>query len=383
MSKTATGAETLAAEEIRALLSWYRRHARDLPWRRTSDPYRILVSEVMLQQTRAEVVADRYLRFLARFSTLAALAAADEQEVLAEWSGLGYYRRARNLHRLARAVLARHDGRLPADVAALRALPGIGEYTAAAVASIAFGLPELCIDGNVARVLCRRFGIGEDPARATVRSRLRAALREGLRRYPPGTVNEALMELGAGPCRPVSPACHDCPLRTSCVAAREDTTDRIPRRRRQRLERVEEAAAVFRRGDRVLLMRGHRPGTLEQMWEFPTLDSRRRDADTPLEQALARALRGWGLAVAALEPLGAIRHGITTRSILCRVFLAREVDGGQTASVVVAGAGTVRGQPPPPECRWVALDAMQQLPLGASAVKIRRLLTGRGAAGAG
>jgi len=188
-----------------ALLHWYDAERRDLPWRRTTDPYRILVSEIMLQQTRVDTVIPRYARFLDRFPDLAALATASLDDVLAEWSGLGYYRRARNLHAAARAIVNDHAGRFPRQYTLLRALPGLGDYTAAAVAGIAFGEPHVGIDGNVNRVLCRYFGIAEAPTRAAVRRQLTAAAESLLAEHAPGDVTQALMELGAQVCTPRSP----------------------------------------------------------------------------------------------------------------------------------------------------------------------------------
>src|SRR5579872_3965323 len=189
----------------RRLVNWYLRNRRDLPWRRTSDPYRIWVSEVMLQQTRAQAVIPYYEKFLARFPDAASLAAADEAEVLALWSGLGYYSRARNLQRAARRISA--AGVFPRDYDSIRALDGVGDYTAAAVASIAFGLPHAVLDGNVMRVLARLDNDAADISAASTRARLRARAQELLDGRRPGIFNQALMELGATICVPKTPQC--------------------------------------------------------------------------------------------------------------------------------------------------------------------------------
>ncbi len=211
-----------------AILRWYRKHRRDLPWRRTSDPYAIWVSEVMLQQTRVETVIPFYERFLARFPTVRALAAAAESEVLAAWSGLGYYGRARSLRAAASAVLREHAGRLPDDLAALRLLPGIGDYTAAAIASVAFGRPAAAVDGNVVRVLARIGGKGGRRDAPALRREV-AAIAEGLAPGPsPGDWTQALMELGALVCTPRDPDCARCPARAWCAACRSGTPDRYP-----------------------------------------------------------------------------------------------------------------------------------------------------------
>ena len=201
-----------------ALLAWYRAHRRDLPWRRTRDPYAIWISEAMLQQTRVETVIPYWERFLARFPDVEALATADADDVIACWAGLGYYSRARNLHRAAQIVVERHAGRLPADVELLRELPGVGRYTAGAVASIAFDRPAPIVDGNVARVLARLFGIAADVRSRAVQERLWREAEELARGEDPGALNQALMELGAMVCTPRAPRCADCPWSRRCAA---------------------------------------------------------------------------------------------------------------------------------------------------------------------
>jgi A/G-specific adenine glycosylase len=299
------------------LLAWYRQNARDLPWRRTHDPYAILVSELMLQQTRVETVLDRYGRFLERFSDFAALAAADVDEVLAEWSGLGYYRRARSLHALARAVIEQHDGRLPDDLDSLRALPGIGPYTAAAVASICFGLPELAIDGNIARALCRLAAIEEDPKKSSVQRRMRDLTAAEMAAHPAGDFNQALMELGARICLPRSPRCGDCPVPDMCAARWLGIESQIPLSRRQPVREVREEALVAERDGLYFLVRGQRPGVLQDMWELPTLDSR-------LElESLDAYMRQQGWPFERGELLGEIQHGISDRRITCSIYRGR------------------------------------------------------------
>jgi A/G-specific adenine glycosylase len=212
------------------LLAWFFTHRRELAWREESDPYRIWVSEVMLQQTRAETVSAYYPRFLERFPDVAALARAGEQEVLKAWEGLGYYGRARNLHRAAREVMERHGGRLPDDPEAFRALPGVGPYTAAAVLSIAFARACGVVDGNVTRVVTRLLADPGDPATAALRRRVREFVEVSFCRYHPGWVNQAWMELGALVCRP-APDCPACPLGFVCRAFREKRTAELPARR--------------------------------------------------------------------------------------------------------------------------------------------------------
>ena len=258
------------------LLAWFDAHKRDLPWRRTRDPYAIWVSEIMLQQTRVAAVLEHYANWMRRFPTVAALAAASEDEVLAAWSGLGYYRRARFLHKGAKAVVAEHNGRLPKTAAELRQLPGIGAYTSAAIASIAFGEAAAVVDGNVERVLLRQTGMAESGAviNRNGRPSLTAAEIQNLANQlvdpkRPGDFNQAMMELGATICLPRNPLCLQCPVQQSCKTRGEHPTpERKP-------SVTAEIAVVLiqrkRRGaDEVLLQQ--RPATatvMSGMWELP------------------------------------------------------------------------------------------------------------------
>ncbi|HZW87811.1 MAG TPA: A/G-specific adenine glycosylase, partial [Myxococcaceae bacterium] len=255
------------------MLRWYDVQARDLPWRRTRDAYAIWVSEVMLQQTQVSVVLPYWTAFLARFPDVAALARASLDEVLAAWRGLGYYARARNLHRAARAVVERHGGRLPDDVEAMRALPGFGRYTVGAVASIAFGRAVPLVDGNVARVLARLFGVEGatgDAAREKHLWALAEALVEGER---PGDWNQALMELGATVCRFEQPTCLLCPLRSRCVALSSGKVGDIPAPKVATPRRaLHLAVAAARRGDEVLLVRRDGTGLFGGLWELPGVE---------------------------------------------------------------------------------------------------------------
>ena len=251
------------------LLAWYARAHRDLPWRRTTDPYRIWVSEIMLQQTRAAAVVPYYHRFLERFPTVEALAAAAEPEVLALWSGLGYYARARNLLRAARRIAGR--GQFPRRYDELREMPGVGDYTAAAVASIAFGEPRAVVDGNVLRVVARVENDAGDIGSAKTRKRFRSVAEGWLDRRQPGAFNQALMELGATVCLPRHPLCPGCPLGPLCRVRREGTADQLPvKLKATRTERIAAVLLVIQRGRRVLLRR--RPaaaGRMPGFWDLP------------------------------------------------------------------------------------------------------------------
>lgn len=250
------------------LLTWFDGSARDLPWRQTRDPYAIWVSEMMLQQTRVAVVIEYYARFLQRFPTLASLAAAQEAEVLAQWSGLGYYRRARSLHDSARSIMADHNGEIPRTAASLNRLPGVGVYTAAAIASIAFGEPVAAVDGNVERVLTRYFG--HEPVPGVARSgELRRMAEQLVDPERPGDFNQAMMELGATVCLPRGPLCLTCPVREGCATRGEHAA---PRARKMLSAKTELALLQRRQWPKAEVLLQQRPPDASQMpgmWELP------------------------------------------------------------------------------------------------------------------
>lgn len=340
-----------------ALLSWYRRVHRDLPWRRTRDPWAIWVSEVMLQQTRVEHVVAYFEPFLSRFPTPAALAAAPLDEALASWSGLGYYRRLRLLHRAASQVVA-GGGTIPVEPAALRALPGVGDYTAAAVASIAFGAVVPVLDGNVERVLCRYLACAEDPRRATVRRRLRDSAAALLAVEAAGESNQALMELGSRVCTPRAPRCVECPLRPACAGHGSGDPERFPRRAPRRAPRqVRLLVAVVEREGRVLLFRrDENEVLLAGTWELPWVES--DGAEEP-----RRLAARYGGSFALGETLGRVRHAITTRRLVATVRRAS-----------FAEAGVAEGR----EAAWVGPRKLATLPVS-SLVRKALALAGQGA----
>ena len=322
-----------------ALIAWYRRNRRDLPWRRTRDPYRIWISEVMLQQTTVRAVVPYYRRFLRRFPTLRALARSSPQEVLAAWSGLGYYRRARHLHAAARLVVERHRGRFPGRLEEALALPGIGRYTAGAILSIAFGQREPVLDGNVARVLARVALVRGDPRSARAGRRLWSLARELVEAASsPGDLNQALMELGATVCTPSSPDCPACPVARRCAARSAGLQEKVPPPRRQRPPvTVRTAVAVVARGGRYLMRRRGRTGLLDGLWEFP-----------PLIPEAGGSLR--------LRPGGRIatvRHAITHRRLLVDVHRAE-----------------LLAEPRGRDYRWVGPRRLRSIPASSLAVKV-------------
>ncbi|BDG07492.1 A/G-specific adenine glycosylase [Anaeromyxobacter paludicola] len=305
----------------RALLAWYDAGHRALPWRgpqHGADPYRVWLAEVMLQQTQVATAAPYFRRFVARFPTLAALAAAPEEEVLALWSGLGYYARARHLHAAAREALARHGG-LPRTVAELRALPGFGPYTAGAVASIAFAVPAAAVDGNVARVLQRVFALPGSASDAAVRREVAARAEALVPPARPGDFNQALMDLGATVCTPAGPACPRCPLAARCAARAAGRVAGIPAPRRRPAPAPLLLACAVVRGPRGLLL-ARRParGLFAGLWAPPCAEVREGEP----RAALAAALAALGIPGDIGEERASLRRTLTHRALTLRAYHA-------------------------------------------------------------
>ena len=328
-----------------ALLAWYDRHRRTLPWRAVPperpDPYRVWLSEIMLQQTTVKTVAPYYRRFLARWGDVGALASAPLEEVLRTWAGLGYYARARNLHACARAVVEQHGGKFPASEAALRALPGIGDYTAAAIAAIAFDAPATPVDGNVERVIARLFAVAEPLPGA--KQELRRHARELTPPRRAGDFAQAMMDLGATICTPKKPACSLCPWNDSCAAQARGDAETFPRRTPKREGALRRGAAfVVRRRDGFLLVRT-RPahGLLGGMTEVPTTDWMQDfDDATALASAPRFSLAKAGRPMEWRRLAGVVRHVFTHFPLELSVYVAEAAK--QTAA--------------PSGARWVALD---------------------------
>jgi A/G-specific adenine glycosylase len=318
------------------LLAWYDRSRRDLPWRATRDPYRVWLSEVMLQQTRVEVALPYYQRFLARFPSVEALAAAAEPEVLALWSGLGYYRRARQLLGAARQVAAR--GGFPETPAGWRELPGVGDYTAAAVTSICFGATVPVLDGNVERVLARVLALAGDPKGAAARRRLLAAAAELVDPARPGDSNQALMELGATVCTPRRPRCLACPLLSGCRAAAAGEAERYPapRPRRAAEARTLLAAVAESRGRVLLVRRPAGASLLAGTWEVPWVEAGGGTAAGRRAAAALLAARYGGRWRLSPE-VARVRHSITFRALEVAVHRAKVEAGREVAEGTEAG----------------------------------------------
>ena len=294
------------------LLDWYRQNRRDLPWRENRDPYHVLVSEIMLQQTRAETVKPYFRRFLAALPTVADLASADEPTLLKLWEGLGYYSRVRNLQKAARAVVENHSGRIPADFDALLKLPGVGRYTAGAVASIAFDIPVPAVDGNVLRVMARLTGDDTDILSPVAKKTAEAALAPCVPADGAGDFTQSLIELGALVCVPGEPRCGECPLHLLCAAKREGKQNVLPVRLAKTKRRVEERTVLILRwqdcrdpgrGAVQIALRKRPPeGLLGGLYEFPCLDGHAS------EEEVADYLTREGLTVGAVRRLPAAKH---------------------------------------------------------------------------
>lgn len=310
----------------RRLLRHYRRHRRDLPWRRTRDPYAIWVSEIMLQQTQVATVEPYYQRFLSLFPTVRALAAARLDDVLKAWEGLGYYSRARNLHKAAAYVAETLGGQLPREAADLQTLAGIGRYTAGAIASIAFNQPAPILDGNVIRVLCRLGAIGANPKTAATNDMLWSWAARLVPARSPGDFNQAMMELGATLCTPVNPLCSRCPVVACCKAYATGRQHELPRKATAKpLPHHHAAVAVILRRGTVLIDQRRHKGLLGGLWEFPGGKIQRNET---AEQALAREVREEvGIAVQADQPLATVKHTYSHFRVTLHAYLCRHLAG--------------------------------------------------------
>ena len=322
------------------LLRWYGPNGRDLPWRRRRDPYAVWVSEIMLQQTQARTVESYFGRFLLRFPDLEALAQARLDDVLKAWEGLGYYGRARNLHRTAKLVRRHYGGRLPATAEELAALPGIGPYTAGAIASLAFGRDEPVLDGNVIRVLTRLFLIRDDVTRPRTRNRLWRLAGRLLPVGRAGQFNEALMDLGALVCTPRQPGCPRCPVRKDCRALTAGRQLDVPvRKRRKPLPHHQIAIGIIWRGELVLIDRRKPEGLLGGLWEFP---GGKCEPGESLADCVAREVREeLGIQVSVGKELMTVRHAYTHFRVTLHAFVCRYV-GGRARAIGCYGLKWVR-----------------------------------------
>jgi A/G-specific adenine glycosylase len=345
------------------LIRWYRENYRSLPWRDTKDPYHIWVSEVMLQQTQVKTVIGYYRNFICRFPTLFSLASADLQEVLKLWEGMGYYARARNLHRAARTVVAEHGGTVPDDYEAFLRLPGVGDYIGAAVQSIAFGRPYAVVDGNVKRVLARLACV-EAPVNLPAAHKVFKPLAETLLdRDRPEIFNQAIMELGALVCRPETPACPQCPLAANCLAYQAKKTGIYPlREKTKRTPTRPIAVGVVFHGDKVLITQRAPDGLLGGLWEFP--GGKINSGETASSACKREIKEETGLVIEVIETLTTVKHAYTHFKIKMEVFICRYVSG----KVILAG---------PVAYRWIFLNEIEQYPFPKANHKFFPLLNRR------
>ena len=332
------------------LLNWYRKNGRILPWRKRTDPYRVWVSEIMLQQTRVETAIPYFERWMKLFPSIGKLAAASEREVLNAWEGLGYYSRARNLHKAAKIVQVEHDGKLPEDLEKLRALPGIGRYTVGAIASIAFGMDEPTLDGNLRRVFARLFDVKE-PADSSVGEKILWEIAtKSLPKGRAGDFNQALMDLGAMLCIPRNPRCQICPLKRICKARLAGTQQLRPvlKPKKQPPHFIHVAAVIVRQG-RVLMAKRPPKGLLGGMWEFP--NSRLDHMDemkTELPKEAARVLhKSYPFRFRRKKALKVVHHAYTHFTMTVHPFICELISVSNRSGL-----------------HWVRLSELDKYPMG-------------------
>jgi A/G-specific adenine glycosylase len=345
----------------RGLIAWYRRNARPLPWRRTADPYRIWISEIMLQQTTVAAVVPYFERFLARFPTLAALAKANEEEVLRHWEGLGYYSRARNIHKTARLIVRELGGLFPDEVGRLTELPGIGRYTAGAIASFAFDRRAPIVEANTLRLYCRLIGFRGDPRSAAGQNMLWEFAGQIVPRHKPGLFNQALMELGATRCTIENADCPRCPVRNCCAAFANGWQRQIPvAAPRPAITEVNEVAVAIHRSGRYLMRKRPAGERWAGLWDFVRFasDENRRTSSAQIARSIRQRT---GLAVEIPERIAEIRHSVTRFKITLGCYIAEWSDGEAIESKC--------------EFRWVAPRQLTKLPLSVTGRKLARLLT--------
>jgi len=340
----------MASKFADSLLSWYRNHAWSLPWRDQQDPYTVWVSEIMLQQTRVETVIPYFERWMKRFPTISSLAQASQGDVLSEWEGLGYYSRARNLHQAAKMVEHVYEGQLPHEVNHLRQLPGIGRYTAGAIASIAFGKDEPVLDGNIRRVLARMFDVRE-PIRSTAgENQLWQLAEENLPPGVAGDYNQALMELGALVCKPRQPRCEACPVSTICLAysmgIQEERPVKLPK---PPLPHHLVSAAIILKDQKVLIAQRPPEGLLGGMWEFP---GGKVEPGEDLVAGLKREIcEELGVDIQVGSPFGTYKHAYTHFRVTLHAFLC-DLNGDQPDTLFHD------------QIAWTQVASLQEYPMG-------------------
>ncbi len=377
-SATSAPASTvLSASELKRLRKaarkWYDEHARDLPWRRTGDPYRIWISEIMLQQTTVVAVVPYFDRFLSRFPTVTELAAATQDEVLKYWEGLGYYSRARNIHKAAGEVLSRFGGEFPRTVEELESLPGIGRYTAGAIMSFAFNLPAPIVEANTLRLYCRLMGYAENPRSTAGQRALWSFATELVPADDPGAINQALMEIGSQVCTPSTPSCDECPLQFACRAFAAGMQSELPALAvRPEITPVIEYSIAVKQGERFLLRKNPEGQRWAGLWDFVRLSTIREDLlpagglaaprgiPKPLVRELERAVQAAsGCETRLTEFITEIKHSVTRYRIRLQCMIAEWESGTATGD----------------EIRWLARHEFDEVPLSVTGRKFAKLLS--------
>lgn len=352
----------------RRLLAWYRRAARDLPWRRSSNVYHTWISEIMLQQTQVSTVEPYFERFIAEFPTIADLAAADEQEVLRFWEGLGYYRRARQLHAAAQMIVTDYDGQFPRTADEVQALPGIGRYTVGAILSIAFDAREPILEANTRRLLTRLLAYPGDPHRGEGEQLLWQFAEQLLPRRGVGELNQALMELGSLICSPKEPDCEACPARECCpTAARGLQAEIPPPKRPPQWESIREAAIVVRRRGRLLLRQCQEGERWSGLWDFPRVPLKARRKDKVRDEIETQVAELTGAEIELGPHLTTIKHGVTRFRITLECYEATHLSGPATRG---AGRATLK---------WLRPSDLEDYPLSTTGRRLSRLVQQRAA----
>lgn len=331
------------------ILQWYQNHKRDLPWRNTDDPYKIWISEVMLQQTRVDTVIPYYNRFLEKFPTVYDLAEADQQQVLKSWEGLGYYSRGRNLHHASKTVVDTFDGKLPSTWKEITSLKGIGPYTASAILSIAFQKKYAVVDGNVIRVLSRFYGIQDDIRKSSTKSQIQELADDLIPEDHPGDFNQALMELGATVCTPQNPECTSCPLTVECVAANSAQTDVIPYKSPAKKVPHHHIAVglILNKNNELLIALRPNESMLGGLWEFP---GGKQEKGEKLRETVARELKEeLGVDVKVFSKFSDLKHAYSHFKITMHAFWCRIKNGNPRPKSSQ-------------QIKWVSLDAIDEFP---------------------
>ncbi len=327
------------------LVSWYQKHKRDLPWRKTTNPYYIWVSETMLQQTQVKKVIPYYLEFIKTFPTIKSLSLASEEEVLKYWSGLGYYRRASNLRKGALLIQTQWKGQFPETWEEMRKISGIGDYTASAILSIAFKKPYVVIDGNVIRVISRLYGMTQNPAQKETREKMQKILENLLSNLDPSDFNQAMMELGATLCTPQNPQCSLCPTQKFCYAFKTKTQDQLPSKvKKRKTEKIQKYVAIIKKNDKYLLTQQKNSKILNDLWIFPEVEKK--------DQSIFQ--KKYGLAIHFGKKIGDVTHHITYRRIKLSLFASKLL-------------GKEKAQH---KWKWVTIEEIKNLPHSSLTTKI-------------